>query len=58
MRYSWIIVASWIVTIVSTVVAFAIWPISRVINVDTEITEELGPVAKLKSGPPAPWGRA
>jgi hypothetical protein len=30
------------VAIVSTVVAFAIWLISRVINVDTEITEELG----------------
>ena len=34
--------ASWIVVIVSTVVAFAIWLISRVINVVTEITEELG----------------
>jgi hypothetical protein len=42
LRCSWIIVASWIVVIVSTVVAFAIWLISRVINVDTEITEELG----------------
>ena len=32
----------WIVAIVSTVVAFAIWLISRVINVDTKITDELG----------------
>ena len=39
---SWIIVAFWIVAIVSTVVAFAIWLISRVVNVDTKITEELG----------------
>jgi hypothetical protein len=30
------------VAIVSTVVAFAIWLISRVVNVDTKITEELG----------------
>jgi hypothetical protein len=29
----------WIVAIVSTVVAFAIWLILRVISVDTEITE-------------------
>jgi hypothetical protein len=29
------------VAIVSTVVVFAIWLISRVISVDTEITEEL-----------------
>jgi hypothetical protein len=36
-----IIVAFWIVAIVSTVVAFAVWLISRVISVDTEITEEL-----------------
>jgi hypothetical protein len=33
---SWIIVAFWMVAIVSTVAAFAIWLISRVINVDTE----------------------
>jgi len=32
----------WIVASVSTVVAFAIWLISRVDNVDTKITEELG----------------
>ena len=32
----------WIVASVSTVVAFAIWLISRVNNVDTKITEELG----------------
>jgi hypothetical protein len=38
---SWVIVAFWIVAIVSTVVAFAIWLISRVISVDTEVTEEL-----------------
>jgi hypothetical protein len=30
------------VATVSTVAAFAIWLISRVINVDTEITEKLG----------------
>ena len=39
---SWIIVAFCIVAIVSTVVAFAIWLISRVVNVDAKITEELG----------------
>jgi Na+-transporting methylmalonyl-CoA/oxaloacetate decarboxylase gamma subunit len=38
---SWVIVAFWIVAIVSTVVAFAIWLISRVISVETEVTEEL-----------------
>lgn len=36
-----IIVAFWIVAIVSTVVAIAVWLISRVISVDTDITEEL-----------------
>jgi hypothetical protein len=30
------------VAIVSTVIAFAIWLIARVVNVDTKITEELG----------------
>ena len=42
LRSSWIIVAFSIVAIVSTVVAFAIWLISRVINVDAKSTEELG----------------
>ena len=38
---AWVIVAFWIVAIVSTVVPFAMWVISRVISVDTEVTEEL-----------------
>jgi hypothetical protein len=38
---SWIIVAFWIVAIASPVIAFAVWLISRVINVNTEITQEL-----------------
>ena len=37
-----IIVAFWIVAIVSTVIAIAFWLISLVINVDTNVTEELG----------------
>ncbi len=37
----WIIVAFWIVAIVSTVVVLAIWLISCGISVDTEIAEEL-----------------
>ena len=42
---SWIIVAFWIVAIVSTAFAYVIWLVSRVINVETKIAEELG--AKL-----------
>ena len=50
LRCSWSIVASWIVAIVSTVVALAIRLISRVIYVDTEITEELEGVMYFPAG--------